>query len=90
MVCLRSARRLRGTPLDVFGRAEVRRLERSMVDEYCDAVRRLVAGWSSDRSDEAVAIASLPDRVRGYEDLKVRRATQYRAELAERLTGYER
>ena len=40
---------------------------------------------TADRLDEAVAIAGLPDRVRGYEDLKLRRIGEYRRELAERI-----
>ena len=35
---------------------------------------------------EAVAIASLPDQVRGYEDIKLDRAATYRSQLAERLS----
>jgi hypothetical protein len=42
------------------------------------------------RIDEAVAIASLPDQVRGYEHLKRSRAEAYRAELAARLTAFSR
>ncbi len=87
-VVLRAGRRLRGTPFDPFGYTEMRRVERAMVDEYVDAVDRLVRGWSAERSGEAIAIASIPDRVRGYEHLKLERATAARAELAERLAGY--
>ncbi len=81
---LRSAKRLRGTLADPFRWAEVRRVERAMIPEYIDAVGRLQRRL--DNLDEAVAIASLPDRVRGYEELKLRRAADYRAELARRTT----
>ena len=90
-VLLRSARRLRGTPVDVFGWAAVRRVERAMIGEYIAAVDSLV-----DRVDpsvgaslnEAIAIAALPDQVRGYEHLKMQRATVYRAELARRIAAF--
>ena len=85
---LRAMKRLRGTKLDPFGRAEVRRIERAMIPEYESAIDRLVDGLDSDRLDEAVAIASLPDQVRGYEDLKLERARAYRSELATRLLSY--
>jgi indolepyruvate ferredoxin oxidoreductase len=91
-VTLRAARRVRGTPLDPFGFTRLRRLERSLVDEYVAAVDRLVASYdppTTERCVEATAIASLPDRIRGYEHLKLDRATSYRAELADRLAAFE-
>ncbi len=87
---LRTMRRLRGTPFDVFGWAHVRRVERAMVPEYVDAVDVLLTGLTDDHVAEAVAIASLPDRVRGYEDLKLERAEAYRDELAARLARFTR
>ncbi|MEY4175318.1 MAG: hypothetical protein RI900_2483 [Actinomycetota bacterium] len=85
---LRAMRRLRGTPFDVFGWAGVRRLERDMVPEYVRAVDTLLTHLGAHNVDEAVAIASLPDQVRGYEHLKTERATAYRAELRRRLDAY--
>ena len=85
---LRSMRRLRGTPLDVFGWARVRRVERAMVPEYVAAVRAMLPHIDATNLAEAVAIASLPDRVRGYEHLKLERARAYRAELARRLAAF--
>jgi indolepyruvate ferredoxin oxidoreductase len=85
MRALRAAKRVRGTPLDPFRWAEVRTLERAMVPEYIEAVRTLSTRLSDENLGESIAIASLPDRVRGYEDLKVRRAKEYRQELARRL-----
>jgi indolepyruvate ferredoxin oxidoreductase len=85
---LRAMKRLRGTPLDPFGRARVRKVERAMVPEYESALDTVVAGLTVDRLAEAVEIASLPDQVRGYEDLKLRRAETYRAELARRLADF--
>jgi indolepyruvate ferredoxin oxidoreductase len=82
---LRSAKGLRGTPIDPFRWGEVRRLERAMVPEYLRAVRTLSKRLTVDTLDESVEIAALPDRVRGYEHLKVERARAYRRELAERL-----
>lgn len=87
-VALRAGRRLRGTPFDAFGYSSMRRLERSLIDEYLDVLDRLVAGHGPAVADDAVRIASLPDRVRGYEDVKLRNVADYRAELAVRLAGY--
>ena len=85
---LRAMKRLRGTPLDPFGYAEVRRLERAMIPEFEAALDTIVSKLATDNLDEAVAIASLPDLVRGYEDIKLRRAEAYRVELAGRLASF--
>ena len=84
---LRAAKGVRGTMLDPFRWAEVRRVERAMIPEFIDAIHRLnrSLGNGAITLDEATEIASLPDQVRGYEDLKLRRAAAYRAELARRL-----
>jgi indolepyruvate ferredoxin oxidoreductase len=85
---LRRMKGLRGHWYDPFGRAAVRRLERAMIPEYVDAVRSLVAGLNAGNRDDAIRIAGLPDQVRGYEDLKLRRARSYRDELAAALAAY--
>jgi len=87
---LHSMRRLRGTAFDVFGYASLRRTERAMVPEYVAAMRTVAAHLTDANLDEAVAIASLPDRVRGYEHLKAERAAAYRAELASRVEAFIR
>jgi len=81
-------KRVRGTRMDPFGKAEVRVVERALPPEYAVAVRTLLAGLTPDNLAEAVDIAALPDKVRGYEDLKLRRAAAYRTELHDRLTAF--
>ncbi len=88
MQALQRGKRLRGTPLDPFRWAKVRRIERAMIPEYEKAVRTLVGGLSAANLDEAVAIALLPDQVRGYEDIKLRRAEAYRQELTARVKAF--
>jgi indolepyruvate ferredoxin oxidoreductase len=82
---LRRSKRLRGTLADPFRWARVRRIERAMIPEYIDAIAALNQRLSAERHDEFVEIASLPDQVRGYEDIKLRRAAAYREQLAQRL-----
>ena len=84
---LARAKAVRGTPLDVFGYAPMRRMERSLVSEYESALSTVVAKLTHENFDEIVAIAELPDGVRGYEDLKLRRATAYREQLAVRTAA---
>ena len=84
-----SLRGLRGTPLDIFGYAHVRRVERRLVGEYEETIRELVAQAGDAALDTVIEIASLPDLVRGYEEVKLTNVARYderRAELLERLT----
>ena len=71
-------RRLRGTALDPFGYARVRRVERALVGEYRDLVERALPGLTPERHDRAVQIARLPDLVRGYEEVKLRNVRRFR------------
>lgn len=82
---LRAMRHLRGTRLDPFGVAEVRRVERELVSEYRALVPTLLALDDSDDTERAIEIAGLPDMVRGYEQIKLDNVARYRARLAELL-----
>ncbi|MEV0123302.1 indolepyruvate ferredoxin oxidoreductase family protein [Streptomyces sp. NPDC050703] len=87
---LHGLRRLRGTALDPFGRAHVRKVERALLDDYTGHVAHLLAGLTPAAHATAVEIASLPDMVRGYEEVKLRNVAAYRArlrELTERFDG---
>ncbi|GAA3561881.1 indolepyruvate ferredoxin oxidoreductase family protein [Streptomyces osmaniensis] len=76
-------RRLRGTALDPFGRAHVRKVERALLDDYAERVTHLLAGLTPANHAVAVQIASLPDMVRGFEEVKLRNVDAYRARLRE-------
>ncbi|WP_278313445.1 indolepyruvate ferredoxin oxidoreductase family protein [Lolliginicoccus levis] len=82
---LATMKRVRGTRLDPFGQTEVRRTERALIDEYIDAIREVLVVLDGGNLASAVAIAELPDMVRGYEDIKMRTVVAYRAELARLL-----
>ncbi|SFL30828.1 indolepyruvate ferredoxin oxidoreductase family protein [Geodermatophilus ruber] len=81
---LARAKRLRGTPLDPFGFARIRRIERALAAEYTGTIDRLAAQLDADSYDTAVAVAEAAELVRGYEGVKlasVERYRQHRAEL---------
>jgi indolepyruvate ferredoxin oxidoreductase len=80
-MALRSGKRLRGTRFDPFGRTELRRLERKLPGEYLDALERVYRALDRGSFDLCVEIAELPDHVRGYENLKMRRIGEYRERL---------
>jgi indolepyruvate ferredoxin oxidoreductase len=70
---LRAGRRLRGTPVDLFGLPRVRRVERALIEEY----RKLV------RAHPTAEVAGLADMIRGYEDIKLRNVERFRERVAE-------
>jgi indolepyruvate ferredoxin oxidoreductase len=80
---LRAMKGLRGTPLDVFGYARVRREERALIGEYRALVERTLESLSPDTHDTAVAVGNLPDMIRGYEDIKLDNVRHFRARAAE-------
>jgi len=82
LVVLRALRRLRGTPLDLFGRTEVRKVERALIAEYRDLITRALASLSPQTYDAVAEIAWLPDLVRGYEAIKMRNVVRYRERAA--------
>ncbi len=74
-------RRLRGTALDPFGRAHVRRVERALIGEYRALVDKALVGLSPESHERAVKLASLPDLIRGYEGVKLRNVERFRHEV---------
>ncbi|MFC9758570.1 DUF6537 domain-containing protein [Streptomyces sp. NPDC056921] len=76
-------RRLRGTRLDPFGAARVRRTERALVVEYEATITEVCRNLDEGSHGLAIEIASLPDTVRGYEEIKMASVARYRARSAE-------
>jgi indolepyruvate ferredoxin oxidoreductase len=84
---LASMRRLRGTMLDPFGRTAERRWERALIDEYESTILGLLPELDAGRRGLAVAIASVPEHIRGFGHVKERHgeaATRQRQALLER------
>jgi indolepyruvate ferredoxin oxidoreductase len=82
---LRSLKWLRGKPVDPFGYAEVRRVERRLIGEYEDLVGHALVHLDPATHATVAEIAGLPDMIRGYERVKLGNVERFRAE-AERLT----
>jgi indolepyruvate ferredoxin oxidoreductase len=84
LLVLRQGKRLRGTRLDIFGRTRVRRAERDLPAWYVILLSELATGLSPANHVEAVGIATLVDRIRGYEGIKLRNVAIVREEIASR------
>ncbi len=67
---LARAKGLRGTAFDVFGKTAERRSERKLIEDYFAMVEEFGATLNADRLDTAVALASLPDDIRGFGHVK--------------------
>jgi indolepyruvate ferredoxin oxidoreductase len=80
---LRAGRRLRGTPLDVFGLPKVRRVERALPGEYRELVHGALSALHRANHAKVLAVAELPDMVRGYEDIKLRSVERFRVRATE-------
>ena len=82
---LRGMRRVRGTAVDPFGKTRMRRLERALVAEYDGLVVDALELLGPDTAGDVLAIAELPDLVRGYEDVKVLSVERFREQAADLL-----
>jgi indolepyruvate ferredoxin oxidoreductase len=78
---LHGMRRLRGTPADVFGYTQVRRLERQLAAEYQGSVEEALARLRPENAGLVARIAGLPDMIRGYEQIKLDNVARYRADM---------
>jgi len=63
-------RGLRGTPLDIFGRSEERRLERRLIGKYEALADEILDHLSPANHEVAVELASLPAEIRGFGHVK--------------------
>jgi indolepyruvate ferredoxin oxidoreductase len=71
---------LRGTPLDLFGRSEERRMERRLIADYEAGLDRLLADPSPARLPTAIQIAGVPQFIRGFGHIKDASVVKARAE----------
>jgi indolepyruvate ferredoxin oxidoreductase len=61
---------LRGGALDLFGKTEERQQERQLIEDYIAGLDRDIATLSPASHATAVALASVPDEIRGYGHVK--------------------
>ncbi len=73
---------LRGTPFDPFGYSHERRSERQLIADYEALLQEIVDNLSPDNHAAAVALASLPEKIRGFGPVKQRHLAAAKAEEA--------
>jgi indolepyruvate ferredoxin oxidoreductase len=81
---------LRGTPLDIFGYTAERKMERALPVAYRDTITTLLAQLTKDNLAKAVAIASIPEEIRGYGHVKERHLALAEAKQAGLLAGFKK
>ena len=83
---LAALRKLRGTPLDVFGYTAERRMERELIAEFEATIDTVIANLRSDNITAATNRVSHYLDIRGYGPVKEAAAAEVRARIAkERL-----
>jgi indolepyruvate ferredoxin oxidoreductase len=71
---------LRGTWLDPFGHTHERRTERALIDEYRFRVEALLATLDARSLEHALAVARVPDTIRGFGHVKEASVREARAQ----------
>jgi indolepyruvate ferredoxin oxidoreductase len=70
---------LRGTAWDVFGYTEERRTERALIGEYMQQIEGVIADLNADQHAHAVAVAQVPENIKGFGHVKARNLQAARA-----------
>jgi indolepyruvate ferredoxin oxidoreductase len=85
---LAALRVLRGTPFDVFGYPHERRVERQLTGQYVALIEEIMDKLDDDHYSLAIALASIPEKIRGYGYIKQRNLVAAKAEEAELLARF--
>jgi indolepyruvate ferredoxin oxidoreductase len=79
---------LRGTPFDPFGRSLERRTERKLIGDYEAMFDEVLAGLTPDNHSIAVALAAIPEKIRGFGHVKQQHLTAAKADEAALLEQF--
>ncbi|AOO79355.1 indolepyruvate ferredoxin oxidoreductase family protein [Bosea vaviloviae] len=76
---------LRGTAFDIFGYSEERRTERALIGAYETLIGEILAKLSTQNHALCIALAAIPEKIRGFGHVKERHLKAAKAEEAELL-----
>jgi len=79
---------LRGTPLDIFGHTQERRTERALIRDYKALLAELLANLTPQNHALAVALALIPEKIRGFGHVKTRHLAAAKVEEATLLAQF--
>jgi indolepyruvate ferredoxin oxidoreductase len=79
---------LRGTPFDPFGRSLERRTERKLIGDYEAMLDEVLAKLKPDNHHIAVALAAIPEKIRGFGHVKQQHLTAAKADEAALLEQF--
>jgi len=80
---------LRGTAMDIFSHTDERKHERRLIYEYENAIHSRLARLTPDNFAQLLAVANLPDAVRGYGHVKAKNMQLYAVSLDARLAEFD-
>jgi indolepyruvate ferredoxin oxidoreductase len=79
---------LRGTTLDIFGRTHERQTERALIKEYEVLMDEIIGKLSPDNFAQALALAKIPEQIRGYGHVKEAHLLKTRIQWQELLAVF--
>jgi indolepyruvate ferredoxin oxidoreductase len=79
---------LRGTALDIFGYTAERKMERALSIDYVSTISRLLPLLNEQNLSQAVAVASIPEDIRGYGHVKERHLDAAKTKEASLLAAF--
>ncbi len=81
-------KRLRGTPLDPFGRSLERRTERKLIADYEAVLDEVLGKLNAENHHLAVGLAVIPEKIRGFGHVKGRHIAAAKADEAALLEQF--
>jgi indolepyruvate ferredoxin oxidoreductase len=72
----------------VFGYTAERKMERALIGQYRDTIEALLPKLTADKLAEAVAIASIPEEIRGFGHVKERHLKAAKAKEATLVAAF--
>ncbi|TMG72573.1 MAG: indolepyruvate ferredoxin oxidoreductase family protein, partial [Betaproteobacteria bacterium] len=85
---LAKLKRLRGTPLDIFGMTQERKTERRLIEEYEATVAELLERLDGENQKLAAEVASVPEHIRGFGHVKRRHLDEAKKKEAGLLAAF--